>query len=269
MVSDNKEHSLIEGVLDLPRRDIVEIRRANLTSLIDSYETQAYFAERIGKPASYVSQLKKGFGSNGKAIGMGNNVARDIEQALNLPFGWMDLLHDDDIGAQKAPAIDHSSYADIEHVVVGQPSKYPLVHIEYLNMQVCCGHGYSNTEFPEAHTQLFSVEFLRANNLPVDGKGLVLMHACGDSMWHTISNGTVILVNKKESDLSSLLNNRIYVFDANGEMICKRVIKNLDGSIILKSDNPNKSDYPDQPVTQQNFVNLSLIGRVRYVFMQL
>ncbi len=253
----------------LPRRDVVEIRRANLMALIDDYKTQAYFAERIGKPASYVSQLKKGLTPKGKPVGMGNNVARDIEQALNLPFGWMDRLHDDGTGAMPVPSEDEATNDVSEHVIIGQPTKYPLVHIKYMDVKASCGSGYLNDEYPEAFTQTFTIEFLRANGLPLDGKGLVLMHACGESMGYTIPSGTVILVNTNEAYFDSLISNKIYVFNANGEMICKRAIKNIDGTVTLKSDSSNKDAYPDYQIDKENFEHFAMFGRVRYVFMQM
>ena len=82
------------------------------------------------------------------------------------------------------PSIALSSGIDKEalddHIVIGQQTKYPLVKIKYLDIKASCGPGYSNEDYPDAFTQTFTVEFLRANGLPIDGKGLILMHACGD-----------------------------------------------------------------------------------------
>ena len=171
------------------------------------------------------------------------------------------------------PSIALSSGIDKEvlddHIVIGQQTKYPLVKIKYLDIKASCGPGYSNDDYPDAFTQTFTVEFLRANGLPIDGKGLILMHACGDSMGYTIPCGTVILVNTNEAFFDSLISNKIYVFNANGEMICKRAIKNIDGSVTIKSDNSNKDIYPDYQVNKENFEHFAMFGRVRYVFMQM
>ena len=171
------------------------------------------------------------------------------------------------------PSIALSSGIDKEalddHIVIGQQTKYPLVKIKYLDIKASCGPGYSNEDYPDAFTQAFTVEFLRANGLPIDGKGLILMHACGDSMGYTIPCGTVILVNTNEAFFDSLISNKIYVFNANGEMICKRAIKNIDGSVTIKSDNSNKDIYPDYQVNKENFEHFAMFGRVRYVFMQM
>lgn len=70
--------------------DIAEIRRENMLALIDKFKTQAQFADAIGTPASYISQLKKGIKSSGARVTMGNDLARQIEVELKLPYGYMD-----------------------------------------------------------------------------------------------------------------------------------------------------------------------------------
>lgn len=258
--------------------DISQIRRQNMLALLDNYKTQIKFATAIDKPASYISQLKRGTKPNGEAIGMGNDFARDIEESLGLKHGWMDVLHINEsaieqelIHSRRIPArsntrSDNSKSSD--HIIIGGRTEYPLVNVKYLDIKASCGNGYINIEHPESHTQAFTVEFLRANELPIDGIGLVLMHACSDSMGNTIPHGTPMLVNTNESEFDNFINNKIYVFNADGEMMCKRTIKNLDGTVVLKSDNADKDNYPDQLITRDSFNQFSLFGRVRYSFLK-
>lgn len=70
--------------------DIAEIRKTNLMSLLEQYKTQAEFAHLVGTDPAYISQLKKGGKKTGERITMGDALARNIETALNLPYGWMD-----------------------------------------------------------------------------------------------------------------------------------------------------------------------------------
>lgn len=244
--------------------DIGSIRRENMLSLIANFRTQADFAEAVDKPASYISQIKKGVKKNGESVSMGSEFARDIEKALGLQHGWMDSLDhkSSDVSVSVADPI-------AAHISVGAKSAYPLVHIKYLDIKASCGNGYANEDYPAAHTQLFTVEFLCDNNLPIDGEGLVLMHACSDSMGYTIPHGTLMLVNTNEREFDNFANNKVYVFNADGEMMCKRIIKNLNGTVILKSDNMDKETYPDQVITRDTFGQFKLFGRVRYTFIQL
>lgn len=70
--------------------DIAEIRKENMLSLLEGYKTQAEFADLVGTEPAYISQLKKGVKKTGERITMGDSLARGIETALNLPYGWMD-----------------------------------------------------------------------------------------------------------------------------------------------------------------------------------
>ncbi|QLO85828.1 LexA family transcriptional regulator [Citrobacter sp. RHBSTW-00944] len=71
-----------------------EIRKANLEALLeerqrDSGMSKAQFAESIDTSPATLSQL---MGDNPNR-NIGDKMARKIESALNLPFGWMDVLH--------------------------------------------------------------------------------------------------------------------------------------------------------------------------------
>ena len=60
-----------------------------------------------------------------------------------------------------------------------------------------------------------------------------------------------------------MISKEVYTFNADGEMICKRAFKNLDGSITLVSDNTDKPRYPDQLLIKTNLITLiSLVGCV-------
>lgn len=245
--------------------DIGSIRRKNMMSLIANFRTQSDFADAVGKPASYISQIKKGVKKNGDAVSMGSEFARDIELSLGLTRGWMDSIEDKGLEATAS----NSSPVTTDHVSVGVKSAYPLVSIKYLDIKASCGSGYVNEDHPAAYTQLFTVEFLRDNNLPINGEGLVLMHACSESMGNTIPHGTLMLVNTNESEFDNFTNDKIYVFNADGEMMCKRAIKNLNSTVVLKSDNMDKETYPDQIITRDTFGQFKLFGRVRYTFIKL
>lgn len=70
--------------------DISEIRKENLLSLLGRYKKQKEFADLVHTDPAYISQLKKGVKKTGERITMGDTLARSIETALNLPYGWMD-----------------------------------------------------------------------------------------------------------------------------------------------------------------------------------
>lgn len=69
--------------------DIKQIRRDNMLFLIGK-GTRAAFAHNVGTDPAYISQI---LSSKTKAD-VGNGLARAIEVAYKLPFGWMDQIHD-------------------------------------------------------------------------------------------------------------------------------------------------------------------------------
>lgn len=71
--------------------DMHQIRLKNLLLVIEQAGSQARLADYVGIKSSYISQIK----SPTHPTNMGNDIARRIEKAMNLPFGWMDHLHDE------------------------------------------------------------------------------------------------------------------------------------------------------------------------------
>lgn len=68
--------------------NIYDIRRINLRILAGRYRTQKELADRCGWKAPYISQMLRG------AANIVAESARKIEQAANMPSGWMDTLRD-------------------------------------------------------------------------------------------------------------------------------------------------------------------------------
>ncbi|OEH69191.1 MAG: hypothetical protein BAX61_03115 [Psychrobacter sp. B29-1] len=224
--------------------------------------SQQQVADAVGMKQPSYYQLEAGKSKRSKFI---SDIARVLKTNVDwLMYGEGEYAFEK-IGTEPLAKSDNPE----SHVVVGKNSEYELVRVKYLDIKASCGTGYINEEHPEAYTQLFTVEFLRANNLPIDGSGLVLMHACSDSMGHTIPHGTLMLVNTNEREFDNFINNKVYVFRADSEMMCKRAIRNLNGTVVLKSDNTDKALYPDQTIDRDTFAQFNMYGRVRYTFTQL
>lgn len=223
--------------------------------------SQQQVADAVGMKQPSYFQLEAGKSKRSKFI-------NDIARILQTDVDWLIDGKGDYLPVYRGTEYDDGKQSDA-HVMIGRHSDYELVKLEYLDIKASCGNGYTNDDYPEAHTQLFTVEFLRANNLSIDGSGLVLMHACSDSMGYTIPHGTLMLVDTNKTLFDNFINNKVYVFKADSEMICKRAIRNLNGTVVLKSDSTDKENYPDQTVDRDTFSQFNLFGRVRYTFAQL
>ena len=227
--------------------------------------SQGEVAKAVGMKQPSYGQIESGETKKSKFI-------YDIAKILKVSPEWLI----DGIGEMSTQPLSDKSESnavnarDEEYVVIGGKSDYPLVNIPYLDLHASCGGGYANADHPEQKGFIaFTVEFLRENGLPLDGDGLMLMHSCGESMGYTIPHGTLMLVNRKENQFDNFLSDKIYVFNADGEMMCKRSFKNLDSTVTLVSDNKDKVRYPDQIIDRKTFNNFNLFGRVRYTFTKL
>jgi phage repressor protein C with HTH and peptisase S24 domain len=221
--------------------------------------TQAQLGEMIGADPSVIGNLER---RNGKS----SSYTEALATALGVNLSWL-MSGSGNKHNEEGQEVEDSQVKQPEYVVIGGKTDYKLVDVPYRDLKASCGDGYVNLEHPEQNGMIaFTVEFLRENDLPIDGKGLMLMHACGDSMGYTIPHGTLMLVNTNESEYDNFISNKIYVFNADGESICKRAFKNLDGTVTLVSDNADKSRYPDQIIDKNKFDDFKLEARVRHTF---
>jgi hypothetical protein len=80
--------------------EIKETRLANFLTLASGYSKIIEFCEAVQMAPSYFSQIKRGQ----KAIG--DDRARQIEEALALPTGWMDTPHNQAAEQTRLPSDD-------------------------------------------------------------------------------------------------------------------------------------------------------------------
>lgn len=85
---------------------------------------------------------------------------------------------------------------------------------------------------------------------------LAVIEAFGDSMTPTISDGDIMLVDMSENRVRG---SAIYVMLAGNDAVVKRVELKLDGSLLVKSDNPSY-----EPITfpRDEADDLRIIGKV-------
>ena len=86
-----------------------------------------------------------------------------------------------------------------------------------------------------------------------------VINAYGDSMQPTIQNKDKLIVELLNDN--SIKDNNIYVFYYNDKIFCKRLVQNID-SIVVISDNPDKSIYPTSVIEREKMNDIHLIGRI-------
>jgi phage repressor protein C with HTH and peptisase S24 domain len=106
----------------------------------------------------------------------------------------------------------------------------------------------------------FRRDFLR--HIGVRESDAVLIYADGQSMEPKIPDGAVLLVDTSHREMS---NNEIHVIRVDGEILVKRLRKEIGGGVWIVSDNPDKGRYPDILVTPEKENHIDIIGRVLWM----
>ncbi|MNR11596.1 putative HTH-type transcriptional regulator [compost metagenome] len=94
----------------------------------------------------------------------------------------------------------------------------------------------------------------------VNPNQLVVIYADGESMWPTINDHDVLLIDKSKIDP---IDRQVFVLaSADKGAIVKRLIKTALGSWIIRSDNENKDEHPDLILSRKEINEHRIIGQV-------
>lgn len=237
------------------------VRRENVKRLMsDTSTTRKQLSEGAGINYGLLGHY---IGKNPtKAIG--DETAEKIEVFFNKPRYWLDHEHNGEI-------YETSIEAKVIHrLFAGGADRSSMIAVPMYDAKLACGDGYANGDAVDnlGYFEL-SEEFLMEKGLPKDGRGLILVKANGESMSPSIPHDTPLLINTLETDYDAICSGKVYAFNVGGELICKRVYRNLGGSLTLRSDNNDKSTYPDKDVNKDTFDSFNLFGRVKYAFVEM
>lgn len=117
-----------------------------------------------------------------------------------------------------------------------------------------CGRGFLNDNVEVIGSKAFSKDQIKKFN--IDPSMACVIHAAGDSMYPYIADDDEVLIDKR---IAPTRTGEIYAVMIDGEVFIKRLAKEF-GSLVLRSDNSNKSLYPDMHVPPG--FDLTIIGRV-------
>lgn len=217
--------------VQIPAATVYQNRYAHLRDIISRHGGQSKVAERLEISKQQISHI----GSDNPIRNIGDRQARKIEMAFGLPIGLMDQP----LGI---------TTVDMDEISVVVP---------LLNVTASMGAGALVPWNEEViHTMRISKHWLRNNTQATSFERLALITAHGDSMEPTFQDGSTLLV---DTAVTNLKLDAIYVLARGDELFIKRVQRNIDGSFIIKSDNPQ---YSDQHVDDPLKAGLLVMGRV-------
>lgn len=133
-----------------------------------------------------------------------------------------------------------------------------FVHIPRYEVEASAGGGSVIHGEQVVDYLSFRAEWVR-NSLGVSVRDLALISVIGDSMEPTLSEGDVVLL---DMTTKGVMDGSIYALQLNGGLLVKRIQRKLDGSIVVKPDNPR---YDTEIISEDSADLLKIIGRVVWV----
>ncbi|SEJ46334.1 Phage repressor protein C, contains Cro/C1-type HTH and peptisase s24 domains [Pseudomonas linyingensis] len=121
-----------------------------------------------------------------------------------------------------------------------------------------CGAGYLNGHVEVKGGLAFKRDWLAKMRVKADN--LYVIYADGDSMEPYIFEGDVVLFDGSDTEPRD---RQVYAIRRpDGGISIKRIIQQLSGAWMIRSDNPDKTAYPDEPVSQATLHEMPILGRV-------
>lgn len=140
---------------------------------------------------------------------------------------------------------------------VASKERPDFVNLPVFDVRASAGGGLP--VFQEIQTGIMSFEYRWLRDLGVNPETAGLIYAQGDSMFPTIQDGAVMVVDHSQREIQ---NGCIYAFNIDGDLVVKRIERLWDKTINLISDNPR---YATKNLKPKQVSQLDCIGRVFYV----
>lgn len=140
---------------------------------------------------------------------------------------------------------------------LGTPSSVLFVDIPFYNVQLAAGIGL--TVFADEAVDTRPIPYRTIHKTGVQPDKAAVVTVIGESMEHTLLNGDEVLV---DTSVKRPHSNGIFAFAFEDELRVKRFSKQMDGSWRVISDNPDKSQFPDEFIAASNMQSVRIIGKV-------
>lgn len=138
------------------------------------------------------------------------------------------------------------------------PKKEEYILIPRFDVAGSCGKGVfiDNVKLHSDGGLVFNQKWLMSQGL--SATKLAVIHASGESMYPTIEDGQVLLLDTQDTTPK---NAKIYLICIDNEYYIKRMI-NMINHWVIRSDNPDKNKYPDITVNLETMKSIKIEGRI-------
>ena len=209
--------------------------------------SQADLGAKVGVSQAAISEIERD-------VPKSSGLVIPIAKAFKVDVSYL-TDGKENISKQIADNSDIIIIGGDRHGQVADPKEY--VMIPRYDVRGSCGEGIDVNEVTIVDGMPMPVAWLRAQNLP-EAHLLAVIEASGDSMQPTIEDGQTLIVNTVDIEPKST---KIYLICIDGKLFIKRLIYTPNGW-IMRSDNPNKNNYPDFELKPDKFDQLDIQGRI-------
>lgn len=213
------------------------IFRENIRHLINEMDVSiSEFAEKIGEKASRLNDVLQG------KQRPPFDLIEKIINSLEVDANWL---------------ITGKGFSGISEKNNSEKSSEDFAFIPFYEAEISAGLGRNNDSHTPTKHLAFRRDWLKAKGLYE--KDLVTATATGDSMGDTIPNGSTMLIDTSRTNTRDGL---IYVIRSQDTFWVKRIQRQLDGSLLLISDNET---YPPMSLDLRINEDVQIIGQVVYI----
>lgn len=134
-----------------------------------------------------------------------------------------------------------------------------MAAINYYAAKGSCGGGAHNEEAEPKGQLIKESGFFKKYG--VKPENLAAIYADGSSMADFIVDGDMVIIDKTKTEPQS---GKIFAIQHPDGLRIKQLRREIDGTWVLESRNPDKRAYPDERITPENVGLLKIIGRFVY-----
>lgn len=170
-----------------------------------------------------------------------------------------------------APAICRALGVDLTYMLTGEGASsgaavesHPADKYEFATRVhgavLSAGNGSTHWEHEEIEgSHAFTRDWLQRKRLKIEN--CRILNVKGESMADRLGDGSIVMIDLSDCTIQS---GKVYALSVDGEQRIKRLFKQIDGSLLIRSDNHDKNRYPDEIVAPQHLDRVRIIGRERW-----
>ncbi|MCG2572273.1 helix-turn-helix domain-containing protein [Acinetobacter sp. ME22] len=140
----------------------------------------------------------------------------------------------------------------------------------YKDIKASCGSGIEH--FLEDVSEYLDIDpyILKIMGIQTKPENLRIIYSAEYSMWPTVAPDSPLFVDISDKDPDSLKNGNVYIFTHNNELRMKRIFVSYSGekTVRLASDNPDKTRYPDEFITNEELNSINFVGRLEIALVK-